>query len=115
MDRRYREFRFGNGIRARDTEGRSDAIVRSHLARARRENQQAQRYGGSTGGVSSAGGGINVITGRAANIKDAREIFRTEGSGSFGGRANLAELRGFRQPRSSSAVPAAPTSITSPG
>jgi hypothetical protein len=99
MDRRYKEFRFDNGIRAADTSARRDAIVRSSLAKARQFNQQAQSYGGSTGGVSSIGGGSGVLAGRNATIKDAREVFRTEGSGSFGGRANLAELRGFRQPR----------------
>lgn len=108
MDRRYKEARFYNGIRA-NTEGaeRSDRLVRSYLARARRSNAAGQDYGGSTGGVSSAGGGTAVIAGRSTSIKDAREIFRTEGSGSFGGRSNLAELRGFRRPRGSASVPPA--------
>ena len=108
MDRRYKEARFYNGIRA-DTQGaeRSDRLVRSYLARARRNSAARQSYGGSTGGVSSAGGGGAVLAGRNTSIKDAREIFRTEGSGSFGGRSNLAELRGFRQPRSSAGVPPA--------
>ena len=52
--------------------------------------------------------GMAVIANRNVDIKDAREIFRTEGSGTFGGRANAAELKGFRQPRANnSAVPPA--------
>jgi len=100
MDRRYSEFRFYGGVRAVDTGARSEAIIRSNLARARRANQQAQSYGGSTGGSSSVGGGNSVLIGRNANIKDAREIFRKEGSGALGARANLAEVRGFRRTRS---------------
>lgn len=109
MDRRYKEARFYNGMRAKSgSRDQGDQLVRSYLARARAENRAAQDYGGSTGGISSAGGGMAVVAGRSTDIKDAREIFRTEGSGSFGGRANVAELKGFRQPRSSaSAVPPA--------
>lgn len=109
MDRRYQESRFYNGVRANTDRGqRSERLVRSYLARARRENAAAQDYGGSTGGTQSAGGGIAVAAGRNTDIKDAREIFRQEGSGSFGGRASLAEVRGFRQPRArASAVPPA--------
>ncbi len=99
MDRRYKQFRFDNGARAVDTGARGESIVRAYLARARRANQQGIRYGGSTGGASSIGGGSAVLTGRNSNIKDAREIFRKEGSGTFGARANLAEVRGFRQAR----------------
>jgi hypothetical protein len=105
MDRRYKQSRFYNGSRAVGSGSkRSEALVRSRLARARRENSASQAYGGSTGGVSSAGGGISVIAGRNDAIKDAREIFRNEGSGTFGARANLAEVRGFRQPRSGQAA-----------
>lgn len=109
MDRRYTESRFYNGARANTgAREKSDQLVRSYLRRARNESRAAQDYGGSTGGVQSAGGGIAVVSGRNVNIKDAREIFRSEGSGAFGGRANLAELRGFRQPRgNASAVPPA--------
>lgn len=99
MDRRYRESRFYNGVRASSgSADRSERLVRSYLASARKRNAANQAFGGSTGGISSAGGGFAVPTNRNADIKDAREIFRTEGSGTFGGRANLAELRGFRQP-----------------
>lgn len=109
MDRRYTETRFYNGTRANSrAKEQSDRLVRSYLARARSENRSAQDYGGSTGGVQSAGGGLAVVAGRNVDIKNAREIFRTEGSGSFGGRASVAELKGFRQPRAgSSAVPPA--------
>jgi hypothetical protein len=109
MDRRYKEARFYNGARANnDRREKADRLVRSYLTRTRNERRAGQDYGGSTGGVKSAGGGGAVIASRNRDIKDARELFRTEGSGVFGGRANLAEVRGFRQPRSSaSSVPAA--------
>jgi hypothetical protein len=108
MDRRYKESRFYNGTRAGNSSSeRSDQLVRSYLARARRARRAGQDYGGSTGGVQSAGGGLAVVAGRNQDIKDAREIFQTEGSGSFGARANLAEVRGFRQPRSNASVPPA--------
>jgi len=105
MDRRYKEARFYNGMRAKNGESeRGERLVRSYLARARQENRAAQDYGGATGGTSSAGGGMAVAANRNVDIKDAREIFKTEGSGSFGGRANVAELKGFRQPRSNSST-----------
>ena len=108
MDRRYRETRFYNGAKAATTPSeRGERLVRSYLARARRQNAAGQSYGGSTGGTQSIGGGQAVIAGRNVDIKDAREIFRTEGTGSFGARANLAEVRGFRQPRSSASSVAA--------
>lgn len=109
MDRRYEQTRFYNGSRADESRSeKSDRLVRTYLARARRSNNASQAYGGSTGGAKSAGGGLAVVVNRNADIKDARELFRTEGSGSFGARANLAEVRGFRQPRvSASSVPPA--------
>lgn len=108
VDRRYSQGRFYGGTRAsNDRAVASERLVRSYLERARGINRSAQTYGGSTGGISSAGGGIAVIAERGANIKDAREIFRTEGSGAFGGRASLAEVRGFRRPQNSSAAVAA--------
>jgi hypothetical protein len=97
MDRRYKEFRFYNGTRASGGRNeRSDALVRSYLARARRENNASKDFGGSTGGTKSIGGGFAVAQKRNDDMKNAREIFRTEGSGDLGGRANLAEVRGFR-------------------
>lgn len=108
MDRRYREARFYNGTpAATGASERGERLVRSYLARARRQNEAGQSYGGSTGGASSVGGGQAVIAGRNVDIKNAREIFRTEGIGSFGARANLAEARGFRQPRPTGSAPAA--------
>ena len=109
MDRRYKEARFYNGFRAKTgSQEQSERLVRSYLSRARQENRASQDYGGSTGGVSSAGGGMAVVAGRNLDTKEAREIFRTEGSGSLGGRANLAELKGFRQSRTSTATSAVP-------
>ena len=104
MDRRYREARFYSGERASTgSVDRAEKLAKRYLARARNQNRSSQAYGGSTGGVSSAGGGIGVIAGRNDAIKDAREIFRNEGSGAFGARASLAEVRGFRRPRSGQA------------
>lgn len=108
MDRRYKESRFYNGTRASTGQSeRGERLVRAYLASARSQNRAESDYGGSTGGAQSAGGGLAVITGRNQDIKEAREVFRTEGSGSFGARATIAEARGFRQPRNSDAAPPA--------
>lgn len=108
MDRRYKESRFYNGTRASTGQSeRGERLVRTYLASARNLNRANKDYGGSTGGAQSAGGGLAVITGRNQGIKEAREIFRTEGSGSLGGRASLAEVRGFRQPRNNDETPPA--------
>ena len=54
MDRRYNQARFYNGTPATArSSNRSDSLVRSYLAKARKANTQAQSYGGSTGGRSS--------------------------------------------------------------
>lgn len=98
MDRRYRESRFYNGTRAsKKQSAQSERIVDAYLEQARRENFASQNYGGSTGGIKSIGSGDALLASRSQDIKNAREIFRAEGSGALGGRANLAELRGFRQ------------------
>lgn len=99
MDRRYSANRFYDGTRA-STAGRqqSDALVRSHLARARRAVAAGQSYGGSTGGSQTAdgGSGLNTLLNRNEILKDERETFRQAGSGSLGARAASAEVRGYR-------------------
>lgn len=99
VDRRYSQSRFYGGGRASNARSlASERLVKGYLERAREANRSAQAFGGSTGGTSSAGGGIAVVANRGVDIKAAREIFRAEGSGALGGRASLAEVRGFRSP-----------------
>jgi hypothetical protein len=101
MDHRYTQSRFYNGAPASDrSTERRDAIVRGHLARARKFNANAQSYGGSTGGRGSddVNPGLRVMAQRSTDIKDARQVFKEQGSGSLGARASIAEARGFRQP-----------------
>lgn len=97
MDRRYSAMRFYDGTRASTVDDRrGEALVRTHLARARRMNSDAQSYGGSTGGLSSiGGGGLQTLLTRNALVKEERETFREEGSGRLGARALSAEARGY--------------------
>ena len=105
MDRRYSQARFYNGTPASSSSAaRSEALVRRSLGAARRFNAAAQSYGGSTGGASSAGG-ISASAARGTELSDARQIYKSFGSGALGGaelggRSNLAELKGFRTPTS---------------
>lgn len=99
MDRRYSANRFYNGTRASTTDrSQSDALVRSHLARARRAVAAGQSYGGSTGGSQTADGdvGLSSLMTRNEILKNERETFRQAGSGSLGARAASAEARGYR-------------------
>lgn len=99
MDRRYSANRFYNGARASAAgSDQSDALVRSHLARARRSVAAGQSYGGSTGGAQTADGdvGLKSLMTRNEILKDERETFRQAGSGSLGARAASAEARGYR-------------------
>ncbi|MEN9859950.1 MAG: hypothetical protein RLZZ515_432 [Cyanobacteriota bacterium] len=101
MDRRYNQSRFYNGTRASSgSNERGEALVRSHLARARKANADSQSYGGSVGGASSAGGGaaVSILNERGTDVKASRELFRQYGSGGeLGARSTMAEVRGFRQ------------------
>lgn len=99
MDRRYSANRFYNGSRANtDARNQSEALVRSHLARAKQQAGFAQSYGGSTGGRSSMDGspGLNTLLTRNEILKNERETFRQAGSGALGARASVAEAQGYR-------------------
>lgn len=99
MDRRYSANRFYDGTRAdQSRQKQSDALVRSHLARARQKAAHSHSFGGSTGGSQSIDGnpGLGTLLTRNAIIKDERETFRQQGSGALGARAAVAEARGYR-------------------
>ncbi len=108
MDRRYREARMDGGrganlspedryaeqlhqglINRRDE--RSDALLRQHLERARVGARSARSYGGSTGGSGgtegSGAGGMRVFAARQEEARQKGQIFRREGGGVFGARA----------------------------
>lgn len=58
------------------------ALVRRHLAKARKSNSDAQNYGGSTGGlknIKARGGGLDVLLRRAQEKRDEQSIFDTFG------------------------------------
>lgn len=104
MDRRYNQSRAWDGTRATDNaRARSEALVRQYLGRARALNYAAQSYGGSTGGQQSFVGGAGVSNIRGTDRLERGATFQEFGSGSdigaraLGGRASLAEIRGFRQ------------------
>jgi hypothetical protein len=98
MDRRYAQTRFYNGAVATNApRDRRDALVRHYLGQARLVAHRGQSYGGSTGGTASAGtGGSGLQRGRGDLVKEARQVFQEQGSGSLGARASLAAVRGFR-------------------
>lgn len=99
MDRRYRETRTTEGVRASTAQlEQGERLVRQYLANARAQNAALQSYGGSTGGISSAGGGELAAANRNLSLKEMRQIFRDEGSAELGARAMLAEIRGYRNP-----------------
>lgn len=102
VDRRYTQSRFYNGTRAAGgTNARSRLFADRALAVARANSYQAQRYGGSTGGLQSIGSGQQVSMDRAIDRADRGKIFEDFGAGElgakkFGARAEMAEVRGFR-------------------
>ena len=96
MDRRYKQARFYNGTPATDRRvNRSDSLVRSYLARARKQNATGQSYGGSTGGRSSidSNRGLEILRERATQQSERNEVFKEEGSGIYGARRAKYESR----------------------
>jgi hypothetical protein len=59
---------------------KKSALVRKHLARARRANHHAQNYGGSTGGRKSIdrGSGISVLNRRSAEQAAESQVFKDD-------------------------------------
>ena len=79
MDRRYKQARFYNGTPATDRRvNRSDSLVRSYLARARKQNATGQSYGGVPAAVQDSNRGLEIPRERDAAIE--RKVLR-EGSG----------------------------------
>ena len=56
------------------------ALVRKHLARARRANHHAQNYGGSTGGRKSIddGSGIRILNRRSSEQAAESQVFKDD-------------------------------------
>ncbi len=73
---------------------RKSALVKRHLARARKFNHDSQNYGGSTGGRKSidAGSGISVLNRRSAQQGEQNQLFR-EDLEKYGARKALFEAR----------------------
>ncbi len=94
MDRRYNQARFYNGTPATDRSvNKSDSLVRSYLAKARKQNASDQSYGGSTGGRSSISSAQSVAQQRASETPDRNKVFKEEGSGVYGARRAKYESR----------------------
>ena len=96
MDRRYTQARFYNGTPATARGvNKSDSLVRSYLARARKENSTGQSYGGSTGGRSSidANRGLEILRERSSEQSERNKVFKEEGSGIYGARRAKYESR----------------------
>ena len=89
MDRRYKESRFYNNVRAsNDGEARAERLLNMYKSRFNAESKKAQTYGGSTGGTKSTDPdfGRKVLSERAAEQKAKRKIFDIEGRGEYGAR-----------------------------
>jgi|TARA_X000001036_G_C20395072_1_gene690265 hypothetical protein len=73
---------------------KKSALVKRHLAKARKFNHDAQNYGGSTGGRRSldGGSGINVLNRRSAQQKEENQVFK-ENLDKYGARKSLFEAR----------------------
>ena len=96
MDRRYSQSRFYSGVPASNrSEARAHALVRHHMARARKAAAAAKNYGGSTGGTKSidSNRGLNVLKQRGAEMAERNKIFEEEGTGVYGARAVFGESR----------------------
>ena len=73
---------------------KKSALVRRHLARARKFNHDSQNYGGSTGGRRSldGGSGIRVMNQRTAQQGVDNQLFR-EDLEKYGARKALFDAR----------------------
>ena len=73
---------------------RKSALVKRHLAKARKFNHDSQNYGGSTGGRKSidAGSGISVLNRRSAQQGEQNQLFR-EDLEKYGARRALFDAR----------------------
>ena len=73
---------------------RKSALVKRHLAKARKFNHDSQSYGGSTGGRKSidGGSGISVLNRRSAQQAEDSQIFK-EDLEKYGARRALFDAR----------------------
>lgn len=71
-----------------------NALVRRHLAKARKENHRAQNYGGSTGGRKSldGSGGIRILNQRTTQQAAESQVFK-EDLEKYGARRALFDAR----------------------
>ena len=73
---------------------KKSALVRRHLAKARKFNHDSQNYGGSTGGRKSidGGSGISVLNRRSAQQAEESQVFK-EDLEKYGARRALFDAR----------------------
>ena len=89
MDRRYKESRFYNNVKAsNEGQERAERLLNMYKSRFNAEYKKAQTYGGSTGGTKSTDPafGRKVLAERSAKQKEQRKIFDIEGRGEYGAR-----------------------------
>ncbi len=98
MDRRYKESRFYNNVKASNNgQERAERLLNMYKSRCNAEYKKAQTYGGSTGGRKSTeqwrGEYGKIILGeRAAKQKEQRKIFDIEGRGEYGARKEFGKV-----------------------
>tara|TARA_X000000368_G_scaffold407111_1_gene386172 strand:- start:359 stop:613 length:255 start_codon:yes stop_codon:yes gene_type:complete len=73
---------------------KKSALVKRHLAKARKFNHDSQNYGGSTGGRKSidGGSGISVLNRRSAQQAEESQVFK-EDLEKYGARRALFDAR----------------------
>ena len=92
MDRRYKESRFYNNVKASNNgQERAERLLNMYKSRFNAEYKKAQTYGGSTGGRKSTEQwrgeyGKRILGERAAKQKEQGKIFDIEGRGEYGAR-----------------------------
>ena len=98
MDKRYKESRFYNNVKASNNgQERAERLLNMYKSRFNAEYKKAQTYGGSTGGRKSTEQwrgeyGKRILGERAAKQKEQRKVFDIEGRGEYGARKEFGKL-----------------------
>lgn len=89
MDRRYREARTSDGVRAsRSGDQQREALVRAQLMMARRKSRSIGARGYEDGPKTTDPYGGGRVSGARAEVRrSASRLFEEEGSGAFGASA----------------------------
>jgi hypothetical protein len=95
VDRRYSQARAYDGTKAsRSGSRRQEALVRARLAQARVRSRSLNAAGNEGGPKSAEGfGAADILRARAQERQEQRQVFEQEGSGVYGARPAMDEIR----------------------